>query len=189
MDINNEIVEKFKQQQLIKNNMFSSTDYINWLTNFTLKNTNFTDEDWIYFPEKITKEDYENISNLHLMYDGISKYANKNYLYPTDCYFGNFYKIKFNNIGFEIGILQGQGTIFFCNRIPIENNQDFIDFNDIINNKKSNNLIAIESELNNLSILIISLYQNNVPIDIIKTTINNTLNDINFEQKKLIKRK
>lgn len=37
--------------------VFSNTEYINWLINFTNDNNNFTDEDWDYFPEKISEYD------------------------------------------------------------------------------------------------------------------------------------
>ena len=171
------IKEKNKNIKIQK--MLSNTDYINWLDEFTTKHLNFTDEDWLYFPEKISKEDLEQVKNLHLMYFGIEKYANNNYIYPTNCNFGNFYKIKLENIGLKIGILAGQGTLFFCNRIQIENEKDFIDFNDIINNKISNNVITIKNKLNELSNLIISLYKSDIPLEAIVTTLNNTLNKIN----------
>ena len=35
--------------------MLTNTNYINWLANFTSKYPNFTDDDWLYSPEKITE--------------------------------------------------------------------------------------------------------------------------------------
>ena len=118
----------------------------------------------------------------------------KGAFHPTSCNFGNFYNIKLENIGFEIGILGRQGTLFFCNRVSIENQKDFIDFNDILNNKNVNvNATAIENKLNELSNLITSLYKSGIPLKAIKSILNNTLKEISsqteIEQPKILKRK
>lgn len=184
-----EKIKKWAEEYFAKENaknikmeeMLSNTDYINWLNKFTIEHSSFTDDDWLYFPEKISKEDLEKVNNLHLVYRGIEKYANENYIYPTNCDFGNFYKIKLENTGFEIGILFGQGTLFFCNRVQIENKKDFIDFDDILNNKTNDNLTTIKNKLNELSNFISSLYKSDVPLEAIVNTLDNTLNEINHK--------
>lgn len=158
--------------------MLSNTDYIKWLDKFTIKHSSFSDSDWLSSSEKISKEDLEKVNDLPLMYDGIEKYASENYIYPTYCDFGNFYKIKLENTGYEIGILIGQGTLFFCNRVQIENQKDFIDFNDISNNKINNDAAAIKNKLDELSNLAISLYKNGISLETIMLTLNNALNEI-----------
>lgn len=168
--------------------MLSNTDYIKWLNNFTVEYSSFSDNDWLYFPERISKEDLERVNNLHLIYRGIEKYASENYIYPINCDFGNFYKIKSENIGFEIGMLIGQGTLFFCNRVQVENQKDFIDFNDILNNTKNDNVTTIKNKLNELSNLVVSLHKSGVPLEAIVITLDNTLNEIN-SQKDLIQAK
>ena len=103
------------------------------------------------------------------------------------------YNIKLENSGFEIGILVGQGTLFFCNRVQIENQKDFIDFNDILNNKTNDNLTTIKNKLNELSNFISSLYKSGVPLEAIINTLDNTLNEMdpknNPERAKVLKRK
>lgn len=169
--------------------MFSNTNYIKWLDTFTLEHPNFTDEDWLYFPKKIKEEDYDNVSNLHLLYEGIERYARKNYIYPTKNEFRNIYNLKFENTYFEIGILHGQGTIFFCNKVNTRNNNPFMDFYNIINNNKLENVDSIENKLNELSNLIIPLYQDGIPFEAITMTLENTLNEINNKNKiKTLKR-
>jgi len=116
------------------------------------------------------------------MYKGIERYASENYIYPTNCDFGNFYKIKLDNIGYEIGMLAGQGTLFFCNRVQIENEQHFIDFNDIVNNKKNNNASFIKNSLNELSNMVVTLYENGIPLEAIVNTLDNTLTEINVKK-------
>lgn len=162
--------------------MFANSEYIDWLSRFTLENQNFSDDMWLYFPEKISKEDGSRVNDLCLMYEGIDKYASENYIFPYHCDFGNFYKIKFNDVGFEIGTLSGQGTIFFCSRVSIEDEKEFIDFNDIINNKKSDNVTTIENSLSELSEHVISLSNNGVPLEAITNTLNSTLSKLHSEK-------
>lgn len=182
------IYKNIKIQEILSN-----TDYIKWLDSFTIEHSSFSDEEWLYFPEKISKEDLEQVNNLHLIYHEIERYASENYIYPTDCDFGNFYKIKLENTGFEIGMLVGQGTLFFCNRVQVENEKDFIDFNDILNNKKKDNVTTIKNKLNELSNLVVSLHKNGVPFKAIVITLDNTLNEISSQndlgQVKVLKRK
>lgn len=161
-----------------KQEIFSNTDYIDWLIEFTQHYSNFSSDSWLYFPKEISKDDYTKVNNLNLMYEGIEEYASKNHLYPFPCNFGNFYKIKLENVGFEIGVLVGQGTLFFCNRVQIEEEKDFIDFNDIINNKIRSNATVFDSKLNELSNLVVDLFQSGVPIESITNTLDNTLNEL-----------
>ena len=75
----------------------SNIDYIKWLYQFTQVRDSFSSEDCLYFPDRINESDRKNVDQLDLFYEGISRYANKNYIYPTPCDFGNFYKIKLND--------------------------------------------------------------------------------------------
>lgn len=178
-------LEEYTRKENIKNKkieeMLSNTDYLKWLENFTITHSSFTDDDWLYFPEKLKEDDRNQVERLHLMYSGIEKYASENYIYPIACDFGNFYKIRLGNTGFDIGRLDGQGTLFFCNRVEVENEKNFIDFNNIMNNKKGDNVCVIKNNLKELSNIIVSLYESGVPIQAIVKTLDNTLDDINFK--------
>lgn len=110
--------------------------YITWLENFTSRNYNFNDNDWLYCPDKISLNDKRKVENLYLLYQAIDNYAKDNHISSTVCYFGNYYSIKYNNIGYNIGMLQGQGTLFSCSRTEIKQDANFIDFMDIIKKKK-----------------------------------------------------
>jgi len=173
-----EYIELEKAKDIKMKKMLSDTEYIKWLDRFTLKHSGFDDSEWLYFPNKISKKDMEHIKDLYLMYSIIEKYSNENYIYPLECKFGNFYKIRFNDIGFEIGVLVGQGTVFFCNRVEIDNEKDFIDFNDIINNKTSENTLLIKKKLNELSNLVVSMYESGVPLEAITIALDDTLTKI-----------
>ena len=62
--------------------------------------------------------------------------------------------------------------------MQIENQKDFIDFNDIFNNKINNDVTAIKNKLDELSNLAISLYKNGISLETIMITLNNALNEI-----------
>ena len=141
----------------------------------------------VIFSKKILKEDNEKVSKLHLLYEGIELYAKKNYIYPTKCDFGDYYNIKLDNIGYEIGMLVGQGTLFLCNRTLVNKDLEYIDFNDIITNKKKDGVDMITQQLNNLSNKILELYKKGVPLTAIKETLDNTLTVIGEETKNPIK--
>lgn len=133
-------IKEYIDKENVKNEkikiLMSNTNYLEWINQFTQNKKGFFDDDWIYFPEQISDSDKENVEKLWLFYEGISGYADLNNIYPLQCDFGNFYKIRLDKIGFEIGVLIGQEAVFFCNKVAVKNEQEFIDFNDIMNGQK-----------------------------------------------------
>ena len=166
--------ENKRKEKII--NIVSSIDYIKWLIDFTKDKEGFTDNDWDYAPIKLSKNDQEKVDDLQLLFEGIYNYAKKNYIYSTPCSLGEYYNIKIGDIGFEIGYITGQGTMFYCKRVDIQDN--FIDFMDILSNKKQDNVDYIEKELNMLSDMINNIYNNGIPIDAITETYNIAIRDI-----------
>lgn len=162
--------------------IMSNTNYLEWLCKFTQDKEGFSNDDWLYFPELIKDSDKENVEKLCLFYEGIDKYARQNHIYPTQCEFGNFYKIRLNEIGFEIGILIGQGTVFFCNKVSVEKEEEFIDFNDIMTGKKQEQLDQINANLVSLSNMIVTAYESGVPIEAITYTLENTIKEITSQK-------
>ena len=154
----------------------SNAEYITWLGNFTKEHANFSDDTWLYCQEKLSAKDNKRVEELHLLYNGIEIYANHNYIYPIECDFGGYYKIKFDGIGYELGRLIGQGTLFYCTRVEIENDKEFIDFNDIMINKERDNVTIINAKLVELSKFVNSVYECGVPYEAICETLEATLN-------------
>lgn len=175
-------IEKYITEQKVKEkkikDMMSNTAYIEWLNEFTQDKDGFSDDDWLYFPEKISEFDRKNVEKLCLFYEGIDNYSQQNHIYPTPCEFGNFYRVKLNGFGFEIGILVGQGTIFFFNKVSLKGDKEFIDFNDIMIEKKQDNVDQINATLDSLSSMILTSYESGVPIEAIVSTLDNTIEDI-----------
>ena len=168
--------EKYRTEKI--KDMMTNPDYFEWLNEFTQDKKGFSDDTWLYFPNEIKDSDKENVEELHLFYDGIDKYASANYIYPVDCEYGNFYKIRLDEIGFEIGVLSGQGVVFFCKKVPVENEQEFIDFNDIMTGKKPEQVDQINAKLDSLAKMIKAIYESGVPIEAINYTLENTLKEL-----------
>lgn len=179
------IREKKERDTKLKR-LFSSYDYMNWLNSFTADNKGFSDEDYLYFPEKISKEDLDKVNNLGLFFEGIEKYADKNYIYPTMYEYQSFYGIKdnANEVYYKIGVIEGQGGSFFCERVEPTNDQLFIDFNDIMDDKVRDNVKEIETDLDNMSNLVISLYNKGIPLEAIKETLDKTISEIELSKEK-----
>ncbi len=108
----------------------TSYDYINWLKSFTDRQGDFYTDDFTYRTADISDEDYHNISELGSFYDIIDEYAIKNNAASKDNKEDHYYLIKHDAIGFKIGFIWGQGTVFCCERtIPSEK---AINFDDIV---------------------------------------------------------
>ena len=179
------IREKKERDAKLKS-IFSSYDYMNWLNSFTVDTKGFSDEDFLYFPEKISKDDLDKVNNLELFFEGIEKYADKNYIYPTMYEYQSYYGVKdnANEVYYKIGVIEGQGGSFFCERVEPTNDQLFIDFNDIMDDKVRDNVKKIEADLDNMSNLVISLYNKGIPLEAIKETLDKTINEIELSKEK-----
>ena len=179
------IREKKERDAKLKS-IFSSYDYMNWLNSFTANNKGFSDEDFLYFPEKISKEDLDKVNNLGLFFEGIEKYADKNYIYPTMYEYQSYYGVKdnVNDAYYKIGVIEGQGGSFFCERVEDTSELDFIDFNDIMNDKIRDNVKKIETDLDNMSNLISFIHEKGVPLEAIKETFDKTISEIELSKEK-----
>lgn len=179
-------VEKYIAKEKVKRekikSMMSNTAYIEWLNKFTQDKDRFSDNEWLYFPEKISESDRENVEKLCLFYEGIDEYSQQNYIYPIPCEFGDFYRVKLNDFCFEIGVLVGQGTLFFFKKASLEDEKEFIDFNDIMIGKKQYNVDQINDTLDHLSSIVVTAYESGVSIEAIASTLDNTIKEITFKK-------
>lgn len=176
-------IENLKISAKKREEIFSNSDYMNWLEFFTRKHQNFSDDSWLYSLEEISDIDYLNVINLHLLYEGVELYAKKNYIYPTELEWGNFYRIQLNKVGYEIGMAIGQGTTFFVKRVILDKKMDFIDFYDIIKDKKCENVDDITEKLNEISNRVVELYKKGVPLEALVDRLSDTLNSIKENEK------
>ncbi|MBQ8891627.1 MAG: hypothetical protein IJ068_02050 [Bacilli bacterium] len=193
-----ELVEKDKKRLEARKNkiheIVSNDVYIKWLERFTNKYDKFQDDEFFYDKKHLSDEDLDNVNNLSLFFDAINHYASLNYIYPKKEFdFTHYYQIKYNGIGYEIGVITGQGTVSFCER-TYNITDEFIDFNDIMINKPQEKTEYFNKRLIELSSIIGYYYEQGIPMHAIEQTINNTLSDIKNsivkeeDYKKLVKK-
>lgn len=172
--------EDYKKQQEEKKQivkwMIESDEYISWLERWTVQYSQFCDDDWLYCPNDISKEDKEKVDIFYLLFNLIDEYAGRNFISNNPCDFGCYYLIKNNNVGYQIGMMAGQGVIHFCKRVEVVD--ECIDFKDIQVNKKLENVILIEGNLEKLACLITVIAEDNTPLDAIVSTTENTVKKI-----------
>ncbi len=174
-------VEKERRER--KKTIIANPTYINWLISFTNDIGTFNDNDWLYCPEKISEEDKKNVDDLGIFYEAIEEYADCNYIYPTLCQFGNYYKIRLNEIGLEIGILNGQGTMFFANRVNIDKEDDYIDFNNIMNNIPNNKNKHYDQILDSLYNMVIESGRVGIPVPFITNKLKQAIETLKANEK------
>ena len=170
------ILERGNERKKMSNNLINNDDYINWLDDFTKVHPEIIilEIPNINYYCGISLDEFVNISFLSDFYKLISKYASKNYIYPTDCNFGNYYVIKVYNVFYEIGVIidDEQDVNFFCRRLQ-ENDEGryFIDFKDIKENKVRHEAFHIKKNLEKLVEVINQLIlSDNIPVEAIADT-------------------
>lgn len=174
----NEFFKQFIEALEMNEKLVSSNEYMLWLEQFMSSRTGFLDDDWLYKPEEISKEDYERVEQLSCFLSGIRSYAARNFIrLESDDDYDSHVFIKFNEIGYEIGTFSGQGTVAYCHRVDISADKNFIDFNDIVTNKKQDNVDSITDKLNELDSLVSVLLELGTPEDAILSRVSKSLSN------------
>ena len=164
----NPFVKKYIEEQKIEDekikSIINNTDYVEWLKKFTKDKDGFSDIEYIYCSDELEDSDRKNIKVLYLFYKGVERYASNNHIIPNYFDFGEFYKIKYNDFYFKIGIAYGQGNSFFCHKVTGKNLKGFINFNNILTNNSDN--------LDKLSNLVVAMVKSGIPTEDILNTVN-----------------
>lgn len=173
----NDVVSNFVKRRERAKSIVADSEYMLWLEKFTGDHPSFSDDNWLYNPEGISAEDLAKVEELSLFLEGIEEYFSANF-YPTykdeD---GNHVLIKFNNVGYNIGIIHGQGSFAYCERATILPEALFIDFNDVMNNKKRENFDFITGKFAELTHLIEYMLFNNIPAEHISSAVKKTISE------------
>ena len=164
----------------------SNFDYITWLKNFTLEYHWVSDENWLYRPEVVSYEDKKKSLELSYLYFGIDAWARQNLMYPKKVTIGErdgyYYNVQFDDAFFQVGLLNGDKMVCYAKRVEQLDKEDFINFYDVVSNKKRENLKQLHQYLQSLSEYIVLLHQNGVPTEAIANQVNTTIEVINLEQ-------
>ena len=166
-----ESITKEEKAECIIKYMMSNTVYISWLKKFTQDKGKFYDKDSSVL-RNLSDYDKRNIDMLYLFFTGISRYAKENNIRSIPVSkpiselnkgYGNYYKLEF---------------IYFFNKTSLENENDFIDFNDIITYTKKGGSNKISASLEIISNMIITAYESGVSIEEIVNTLTGVIRDI-----------
>lgn len=99
-----EIMEKQRIRVEEIEKMASSTEYIEWLIEFTEKhNGAFYIDDWDHNSGKISISDKEKVEKIPLFFELVSEYVEHH-----KCNGGYFCKIKYNDDALHVGVLEGE---------------------------------------------------------------------------------
>lgn len=179
----------FDKKESYSKYIFSLMDYLEWIERFTSIYNGFTSFDWIDFPDLLSEVDYIKMVQVELLYSRISKYAKDNYISPIRYDFGNYFNTKIFSKFYEIGIYNCGDGIYYCNKILDRKVDNYIDIEDVINNKKTDYVLNCEKTLTDFSSSVNDLYKNGVSINLIVSTFNNTIDNIkNKSLKKYVKK-
>lgn len=122
-----------KAKKLVEND-----SYILWLEHFTKTHPHFTNALNQCSTSELSLTDCQNISNLYCFFFEIEYYANTHSISSQieELSFPNeYYVIVYNNIYYQIGLINLHGTFAYCERIE-KIPTKVIDFNDIITYKQ-----------------------------------------------------
>ena len=165
----NDVEKKDKVSELV-----SDSKYMDWIIEFTADKNGFTNK-----PGKSAKKKDKDMAQLlPLFYQGIERYADSNYIGPTLCEFGNYYGLKFNDHCFKLGMTPGEKLAFFCIKVTDNTETEFIDFNDILSNKKTSWAHFIDYSLADITDSIVVAYQDGIPVKEIKKAVNEAIDEI-----------
>lgn len=187
--IADEYLKGLRKERAKREDILSNTNYFKWLVYFTEDKDGFCDREF-YYSDKLGSSDKENVENLGIFFDAIKMYAQDNYIYPTHFNSCSSYKIRLDKVGFEIGIKKGQESLYFCNKVPVDENNitDFIDFNYIMGNREQENAEFIEKSLDDIRSTILDFYGKGVPAHAVIDELNDIISEIERKEEKAKKR-
>lgn len=176
-DVIEQLIADMKKKEEFRDNITYSTDYIDWLEQFTAKNGSFANDSFLYDSKDLTEEDMKRVDEIELFFEVIHDYAEANFIYPKKVDFGAYYSIQHNGIGYNIGMDHGQGGSFYCTRLekPVEGS---LEFKHVMSSVKLPETILAEFQLEQLVALIEKLNSESVPITAIQQTVEHTIQKI-----------
>ena len=158
--------ERHRKKKEFKEKLHTSTEYIDWLEEFTKKYKVFATDSFLYDEDKINEEEKENISLLEALFETIYEYADDNYIESKTNDYEVFFDLEHNGIGYQIGLNYGQGSAFYCLRKE-EPEKDSIKFEQLMTGEKLPSTIITNMKLEELEKYIESLVEENVPVEAI----------------------
>lgn len=172
----NSFFENISKNVETQRRLIADTLYMDWLSKFTETYPKFTDDRWLYTKDGISVQDYENVENLTHFFDAIEKFCDANLVKVNGDSRERWYNIKYKELYLAIGVCIGQGAFCFVSRY--ENKEEilaetFVDFEDVLKNKKISGYKQREELLIELEKLIKKIKDSDIPKYKVEAIINN----------------
>ncbi len=137
--------ERFNASLENQKRLIASTDYFDWLYEFTKKHPKFTDTSWQYTKdESMSATDHSQVELLTDFFTAIDQYHRKNLLKVNMEGYACWYNVKYKDTYFAIGMIVGQGATSFVTRhenYEAMEGEVFIDFEYILGQQAAPGLV------------------------------------------------
>ena len=153
-------------------------EFIVWLNGFSLKHSSF-DNHFFERCKELSKNDVCNICDLEMLFYKVRDYAKDNYLDCVKVDNREAYFIYFEDFSYEIS---KDDNNFYCAAVPKYMGYDFIDFNNVITDKRLEYSYVIDEKLNMLASMVDVLYRFGIPLSAIKDKVDNTVRVLSDEK-------
>lgn len=168
--------ERFNESLENQKRLIASTEYFDWLYEFTNKHRKFTDTDWLYKKDKSMSEtDYSQVDILTDFFTAVDQYHRRNLLAANTEGYAAWYNIKYKDAYFAIGIRVGQGAQNFVTRYKRYEDmlpEPFIEFEYIMENRTAPGLDEKQEKLQQLQEIAIQLDNIGTPKEAVEKVIN-----------------
>ena len=165
--VDSQFLEEIKKRNAVKEELVSDDNYIRWLEKFTFKYKKFIDDTWLYKPEELSEFDSKNVGKIGLFFEALSDYCRKYYI-NIDCNEGHVVEcinIKYNDVGYEIGLIVGQGACVYVERKAPKD--DAIEFNYVLNDIAPEDFEAKRDLVSKFAQIVSEMKAMNIPKSII----------------------
>lgn len=172
VDIFTRLIERAENQI----RLVGSTEYMEWLYEFTKTHTKFSDTDWMYETQpSLSEQDAKQVGLLTDFFTAIDYYHTRNLLNANTERYQVWYNIRYKDAYFAIGVCVGQGAYNFVTRYESYDKmlpESFIDFDYILQNKQAPGFIEKKKKLKQIQELAIQLKNLGTPSGAIEIIIS-----------------
>lgn len=161
-----ELEREQKERDEKSKKLVSDDEYMLWLLEFTKKYPTFYSDMWKNSEFFGLREVQDKVLNLRLFYNAIDLYAKNNYIYPGPLNQGVYYLLKYKDFGFKVAHFD-DSSLYGIEKVGLDEKKNFIDFEDIKNNKNLPNKKDNDERIKLLETLIITIASNGLPLEAI----------------------
>jgi len=116
--------------EVVENKKIDCVKYMEWLDNFTNIYKNFEDDSYLYVGDPNLNGEFGNALKLGYFYKSIDRVLKNEDIYPLENSYQTYYFINYQDKCYQIGYMEGQEIVYFCNVVE-EGNLQAIDFSKI----------------------------------------------------------